>query len=149
VAKLPRLCNRDLVLAILADEDLTLSSTERGDNLGPPQNNGRVGCGLPPGPCEVARIRPGTQPDHQSLFKAGTGSATMVTPDQIRERMEVVGNDGLHVGVIDRVEAGEIRLAKNDTPDGLHHFLPLANVKYVDDRVHLNRSSIRAMAEWR
>jgi hypothetical protein len=86
---------------------------------------------------------------NRSLFKAGTGSATMVTPDQIRERMEVVGNDGLHVGVIDRVEAGEIRLAKNDTPDGLHHFLPLANVEYVDERVHLNRSSIRAMAEWR
>jgi hypothetical protein len=73
----------------------------------------------------------------------------MVTPDQIKERMEVVGNDGLHVGVIDRVEADEIRLAKTNTPDGLHHFLPLANVEYVDDRVHLNRSSIRAMAEWR
>jgi hypothetical protein len=73
----------------------------------------------------------------------------MITPEQIREHMEVVGNDGLHVGVIDRVEAGEIRLAKYDSPDGLHHFLPLANVEYVDDRVHLNRSSIRAMAEWR
>ncbi len=73
----------------------------------------------------------------------------MVMPDQIKKHMEVVGNDGLHVGVIDRVDAGEIRLAKNDTPDGLHHFLPLANVEYVDDRVHLNRSSIRAMAEWR
>jgi hypothetical protein len=74
---------------------------------------------------------------------------TMVTPDQIKEHMEVIGNDGLQVGVIDRVEAGEIRLTKNDSPDGLHHFLPLANVEYVDDRVHLNRSSIRAMAEWR
>jgi hypothetical protein len=73
----------------------------------------------------------------------------MITPNQIKEHMEVVGNDGLHVGVIDRVEAGEIRLTKNDSPDGLHHFLPLANVEYVDDRVHLNRSSIRAMAEWR
>jgi hypothetical protein len=83
------------------------------------------------------------------FLKASTGSPTMVTPDQIKEHMEVVGNDGLHVGVIDRVEAGEIRLAKNDSPDGLHHFLPLANVEYVDDRVHLNRSSIRAMAEWR
>lgn len=75
----------------------------------------------------------------------------MIAPnqiDQIKEHMEVVGNDGLHVGVIDRVEAGEIKLAKN-TPDGLQHFLPLANVEYVDDRVHLNRSSIRAMAEWR
>jgi hypothetical protein len=73
----------------------------------------------------------------------------MVTPDQIKEHMEVVGNDGLHVGVIDCVEAGEIKLTKNDSPDGLHHLLPLANVEYVDDRIHLNRSSIRAMAEWR
>jgi hypothetical protein len=69
--------------------------------------------------------------------------------DRIKAHMEVVGNDGLHVGVIDHVEAGEIRLAGTDTPDGRRHFLPLANVEYVDDRVHLNRSSIRAMAEWR
>jgi hypothetical protein len=73
----------------------------------------------------------------------------MATSDQIKEHMEVVGNDGLHVGVIDRVEVDEIKLAKTGSPDGLHHFLPLANVEYVDDRVHLNRSSIRAMAEWR
>jgi hypothetical protein len=73
----------------------------------------------------------------------------MVTTAQIREHMEVVGNDGLHVGIIDRVDDGEIKLSRADAPDGLHHFLPLATVEYVDDRVHLNRSSIRAMAEWR
>jgi len=76
----------------------------------------------------------------------------MISPnqiDQIKEHMEVVGNDGLHVGVIVRVEAGEIKLTRNDDPDEMQHFLPLANVEYVDDRVHLNRSSIRAMAEWR
>jgi hypothetical protein len=76
----------------------------------------------------------------------------MVSPnlvDRIKAQMEVVGNDGQHVGIIDRVEAGEIKLAGTDAPDGLQHFLPLANVEYVDDRVHLNRSSIRAMAEWR
>jgi hypothetical protein len=73
----------------------------------------------------------------------------MATSDQIKEHMEVVGNDGLHVGVIDRVEADEIKLAKTGSPDGLHHYLPLGNVEYVDERVHLNRSSIRAMAEWR
>ncbi len=69
--------------------------------------------------------------------------------DRIKEHMEVVGNDGLHVGIIARVEAGEIKLAKSDSPDGRQHFLPLDNVEYVDDRVHLNRSSTRAMAEWR
>jgi hypothetical protein len=76
----------------------------------------------------------------------------MVSPnlvDRIKTQMEVVGNDGLHVGIIDRVEADELKLAGTDAPDGRQHFLPLANVEYVDDRVHLNRSSIRAMAEWR
>jgi hypothetical protein len=63
--------------------------------------------------------------------------------------MEIVGNDGQHVGIVDRVEDDEIKLSKTDAPDRLHHFLPLANVEYVDDRVHLNRSSIRAMVEWR
>jgi hypothetical protein len=75
--------------------------------------------------------------------------ATMVSADQIKERMEIVGNDGKHVGIVDRVENDELRLSKADAPDRLHHFLPLANVEYVDDRVHLNRSSIRAMVEWR
>ena len=73
----------------------------------------------------------------------------MVRVDQIKEHMEIVGNDGRHVGIVDRVENDEIKLSKTDAPDRLHHFLPLANVEYVDDRVHLNRSSIRAMAEWR
>jgi hypothetical protein len=68
----------------------------------------------------------------------------MVSPnlvDRIKAQMEVVGNDGQHVGIIDRVEAGEIKLAGTNAPDDLQHFLPLANVEYVDDRVHLNRSS--------
>lgn len=51
----------------------------------------------------------GTQHEHRRLLSASTGRPTMVvTPDQIKEHMEVVGNDGLRVGVIDRVEAGEI-----------------------------------------
>lgn len=73
----------------------------------------------------------------------------MVRADDIKEHMEIVGNDGRHVGTVDHVENGELKLSKSDAPDGMHHFLPLANVEYVDDRVHLNRSSIRAMAEWR
>jgi hypothetical protein len=73
----------------------------------------------------------------------------MVRVEEIKEHMEIVGNDGRHVGTVDHVENTELKLSKSDTPDGMHHFLPLANVEYVDDRVHLNRSSIRAMAEWR
>jgi hypothetical protein len=87
--------------------------------------------------------------ERSALELSNNKEPDMITPDEIRKNMEVVGNDGLHVGVIERVEGGEIKLARNDSPDGLQHFLPLANVEYVDDRVHLNRSSTRAMAEWR
>lgn len=74
----------------------------------------------------------------------------MARADEIKENMEIVGNDGEHIGIVDGIDPdGEIRLSRTDTPDGLHHFLPLATVESVDDRVHLNRSSIRAMAEWR
>jgi len=73
----------------------------------------------------------------------------MIATEKIKESMEIVGSDGEHVGTVDRVEDDEIRLTKGDSPDGRHHFLPLANVEYVDDRVHLNRTSIRAMVEWR
>lgn len=74
----------------------------------------------------------------------------MVRADLIREHMEIVGNDGEHVGIVDGIDAdGEIKISRTDTPDRLHHFLPLATVEFVDDRVHLNRTSTRAMAEWR
>jgi len=74
----------------------------------------------------------------------------MVRADQIREDMEIVGNDGEHVGIVDGIDPdGEIKISRSDTPDRLHHFLPRATVEFVDDCVHLNRTSTRAMAEWR
>ena len=38
----------------------------------------------------------------------------MVRVDQIKEHMEIVGNDGRHVGIVDRVENDEIKLSKTD-----------------------------------
>jgi hypothetical protein len=73
----------------------------------------------------------------------------MIQTEQIRTHMQVVGNDGELVGMVDSVEADELRLTKTSAPDGKHHFLPLETVEFVDDRVHLNRTSNRAMAEWR
>jgi hypothetical protein len=73
----------------------------------------------------------------------------MIRSEQIRQHMQVIGNDGELIGVVDSVESGELRLTKNSAPDGKHHFLPLETVEYVDERVHLNRTSNRAMAEWR
>ena len=39
---------------------------------------------------------------------------------RIKERMEVIGADGVHIGTVDRVEGRRIRLAKADSGEGHH-----------------------------
>ena len=54
---------------------------------------------------------------------------------QIAEHMEVVGDDGGHVGTVDKVEGNRIKLTKQDDPtgEGEHHYLPLGAVASVQD----------------
>jgi hypothetical protein len=75
----------------------------------------------------------------------------MVSPMMIKEKMEVVGLDGVHVGTVDHMEgANELMLTKDD-PDagGEHHFIPLAWVDHVDTSVHLKQSGAEARARWK
>ena len=45
----------------------------------------------------------------------------------IKEHMDVIGADGVHVGTVDRVENGRIKLTKEDSGEGdhegHHHFI--------------------------
>src|SRR5882672_12492995 len=75
----------------------------------------------------------------------------MVAPMVIKEHMEVVGSDGVHVGTVDHVEGQDkVKLAKSD-PDagGEHHFIPLAWVDHVEMKVHLKQSGAEAKARWK
>jgi hypothetical protein len=77
--------------------------------------------------------------------------AQMVAPMMIKDHMEIVGMDGVHVGTVDHMEgADEIKLTKDD-PDaaGEHHFIPLAWVEHVDAKVHLKQSGAEAKARWK
>jgi hypothetical protein len=38
----------------------------------------------------------------------------------IKEHMEVIGADGVHVGTVDKVESGRIKLTKKDSGAGSH-----------------------------
>jgi len=74
----------------------------------------------------------------------------MIAPALIRQNMEVLGSDGVHVGVIDHLEDNnEIRLAREE-PDsgGQHHYIPLAWVVHVEMKVHLNQPGELAKARW-
>jgi len=66
--------------------------------------------------------------------------------DQIREHMEVIGADGVHLGTVDAVEEGRIKLVKADSGmgshQGHHHYLPLGLVAEVEgDKVRLSANA--------
>ena len=56
--------------------------------------------------------------------------------NNIKEHMEVIGADGVHVGTVDRVENGKIKLTKADSGEGAHkghhHFIDLSLVAEVE-----------------
>ena len=74
----------------------------------------------------------------------------MVDANQIREHATVIGSDGGHVGTVDHVKAGEIKLTKNDAEaGGLHHYIPLDFVQSVErDQVRLSKAADEVKREW-
>lgn len=73
--------------------------------------------------------------------------------DQIREHMEVIGADGVHLGTVDKVEGNRIKLTRADAEAGTgygqggghaghHHYVPLALVAGIDgDAVRLSANA--------
>lgn len=69
--------------------------------------------------------------------------------EAIREHMEVIGADEEHVGTVDSIEGSHIKLTKSDPiSGGEHHYIPLAWVDSVDEKVHLSMDAEEAIAEW-
>ena len=73
----------------------------------------------------------------------------MADASAIKEHMEVIGADGVHVGTVDRVQDGRIKLTKKDSGaqvegaegshEGHHHFISLGLVADVEgDTVRLS-----------
>jgi hypothetical protein len=55
-----------------------------------------------------------------------------MTKSRVKKNMEVIGADGVHIGTVDRIIAGRIRLTKNDSGKGRHkghhHYIDLGLV---------------------
>jgi hypothetical protein len=69
----------------------------------------------------------------------------------IREHMDVIGADGVHLGTVDRVEGDRIKLTKADSGmgehEGHHHFISRALVADVEgDKVRLSANADVALA---
>jgi len=67
----------------------------------------------------------------QSQFEADNDRGS-----QIREHMEVIGADGVHVGTVDHVDGNRIKLTKRDSGEGSHeghhHYISLGLVAEVE-----------------
>jgi hypothetical protein len=67
----------------------------------------------------------------------------------IKEHMHVLGSDGILVGVVDHLEGKDkIKLTKNDSADGQHHFIDAGLIDHVDNSVHLSKTADEVMGEW-
>ena len=72
-----------------------------------------------------------------------------MSDSRVMKHMEVIGADGFHVGTVDRVENGRIRLAKVDSGEGRHkghhHYVDLGLVADIEGQT-VRLSAIAATA---
>ncbi len=62
----------------------------------------------------------------------------MINASRIQEHMEVLGPDGSHVGVVDKVEGNRIKLTRNDPASGgEHRYIEMDQVDSIDRAVRL------------
>jgi hypothetical protein len=69
----------------------------------------------------------------------------------VKPHMEVIGADGVHVGIVDGVESGRIKLTKADSGEGRHkghhHFIELGLVAAVEgQKVRLSANAAVAVS---
>jgi hypothetical protein len=70
----------------------------------------------------------------------------MANTSAIREHMEVIGADGVHIGTVDRLEGNRIKLSKRDSGqgshEGHHHYVPTALVAEIEgEKVRLSANA--------
>jgi hypothetical protein len=68
----------------------------------------------------------------------------------IKEHMEVIGADGVHVGTVDKLEGNRIKLTRKDSGEGLHkghhHYIDRGLVAGVEgNRVRLSATGAVAV----
>ena len=70
--------------------------------------------------------------------------------NEIKEHMEIIGADGVHIGTVDRVEDNRIKLTKADSGEGSHkdhhHFIDKGLVAEVEgNKVRLSANAAVAV----
>lgn len=122
------------------------------DNSGTESSQAQPGqLNTSPGQAAMGQAIDGGWPDQMQGGTAGgepgrdqVGSSDSSLAAQIQEHMTVVDAQGQHVGTVDAVENDQIKLTRNESPDGQHHYIPFERVAWVEDgciRLHEGGSS--------
>ena len=87
--------------------------------------------------------------DGRSAGDTATGATADFTSRLVKD-VEVVGSDGVHVGIIDRLDGRMMRLKRMDAAAGAqHHLLPSDLVQSVDGKAMLSMAAVEAMKRWK
>jgi hypothetical protein len=63
----------------------------------------------------------------------------MADLSKIKPDQEIIGADGVHVGVVDHVDGDRIKMTKKDSVDDHHHYISAGLVAEVEgDKVRLS-----------
>ena len=70
----------------------------------------------------------------------------MADTSQVKEHMEVIGADGVHVGTVDAIKGDRIKLTKQDSGEGAHkghhHYISTGLIAGVEgDKVRLSANA--------
>lgn len=71
----------------------------------------------------------------------------MIKATEIKPHTPVVCSENGQFAEVDRMEGSNSIKLKRDA-DGEHHYIPLSWVKFVDDKVHVDRPGDQAMRDW-
>ncbi len=102
------------------------------------------------GGAAIAALLTNQKSKTSGIGKFSGGNSSKINSTDIREKMEVVGSDGQFVGTVDRVEYGEIKLARKDSTDGQYHFVSMDEVESIDGKkVFLSQTAEQTRQMWR
>src|SRR5215210_5222288 len=70
--------------------------------------------------CEAPDKAAHVAPNEHSASKCVVSVHGDIPMTPIKEHMEIIGADGVHVGTVDKVEGNRIKLTKKDSGEGSH-----------------------------